>query len=135
MKQSRYPVTDMGLRNLALKIINLRKQDLARASGVHWRLLPNEKCFDRDCVCLLVEYDSPAISAPIRKSLTYIDKELSLPVCVKSFTWPDARSQLKGDQGDDATLIELYGYKDVRFDIGLKDRDFDQSNDEYAFSK
>lgn len=135
MKESRYPATDMGLHNLALKIINLRRLDLAREKGVQWQLLSNESCFDRECLCLLVEYESPEVNATFRKSLTYIDKESSLPVCVKSFAWADASSKLKGEQLDDATLVEFYGYKNVQFNIGLSDHDFDKENPEYAFSK
>lgn len=135
MKESRHPITDMGLLNLTKKLITYRKRDLAQGKGVHWQLIPDQKCFDRDCLCFVVEYERAEFEPVYRKTLTYIDKELSVPVCVKNFTWPEAGSQLTEEKLDEATCIEFYGYKDLRFSIGLKDSDFDRTNEQYAFRK
>lgn len=133
MKEARHPITDMGLLNLTRKIIAYRQNDLKRDKGVRWQLIPDQKCFDRDCLCLVVEYDSPEHNPEYRKTLTFIDKQLSLPVCVKNYAWPGAAEKIEAAQLDEATCIEFYGYKDVRLNVGLKDVDFDKGNENYKF--
>ena len=135
MKEARHPVTDMGLLSLTRKLIAYRQKDLASKKGVRWQLIPDQKCFDRECLCFVVEYDGKEYDAVYRKTLTFIDKQHSLPVCVKNFTWAEEGSKLEGEALDEATCIEFYGYKDLKFNAGLKDYDFDRSNEQYAFRK
>lgn len=133
MKEARHPITDMGLLNLTRKIIAYRQKDLKRTTGVHWQMIPDQKCFERECICLVVEYDSPEHNSEYRKTLTFIDKELSLPVCVKNYAWPAPAEKIEAAQLDEATCIEFYGYKDVKLNVGLKDMDFDKANENYNF--
>jgi hypothetical protein len=136
MSKSRHPITEMGLLQLAEAIAKYRKRDLTLKEGVRWQLLADQKILDQDCHCFVVEYASKEIEPTYRKSITYIDKEHSLPVCVKNFGWPDEETPTDDPQAlDEATLIEFYGYKDLRFETRLAAADFDKANSDYRFRR
>ena len=127
MKESRHPVTEMGLLELTELILKYRKRDLTLKDGVRWQMIPDQKFLDRPCDCWVTEYQKREVEQVYRKTITYIDKELSLPVCVRNFGWP-ADSEAVDDPAafDEATLIEYYGYTDIRFEHRLSDADFDK---------
>jgi hypothetical protein len=137
MKECRHPVTEMGLALLADQILKYRKRDLTLKGGLRWEMLPEQKFMDRVCDCWIVEYDSRDVEPVYRKSITYIDKELSLPICVRSFGWPEDGTEAAGDVAalDEATLIEYYGYTDIKFESRLTDTDFDKGNSDYTFRR
>ncbi len=127
MKESRHPVTEMGLLQLAELIHKYRKRDLDLKRGVQWEMLPNQQFLDHVCDCWVVEYTDKEIEPVYRKSITYIDKELSLPICVKNFGWADEGADTSDQAAlDEATLIEYYGYTEIKFEHRLSDAEFDK---------
>jgi hypothetical protein len=136
LKESRHPVVEMGLLQLSELILKYRKRDLALKEGVRWQMLADQRIMDRDCHCWVVEYDNKSIEPVYRKSITYIDKELSIPISVRNFAWPEADMPQDDPQAlDEATLIEYYGYKDLQFETRLTDGDFDKGNADYKFRR
>jgi len=127
MQESRHPITEMGILELASQIHKYRSRDCSLKRGVRWEMLPNQRHLDRDCDCWIVEYDSREIEPVYRKTITYIDKELALPISVRNYGWPEEEIDA-GDVTalDEATLIEYYGYTDIRFETRLSDADFDK---------
>jgi hypothetical protein len=136
MKESRHPVTEMGLLQLAEFVLQYRKRDLAQPQGVHWEMIPDQKFLDHLCDCWVVEYNNREAEKVYRKSITYIDRKHSLPICVKNFGWP-AQGEEFADAAalDEATFIEYYGYTDIEFETRLSDADFDKTNAEYKFRR
>ena len=132
LAECRHPITDAGLLRLAERLANDRRRDLGR-NGVRCRM-DDDFLDDRPCYRFTVEIDSPAIDESHRKSVQFIDKELSLPVCLKFYGWPDASSNGVADL-DEATLIECYRYTDIRLNQQLAESDFDRSNREYRFRR
>jgi hypothetical protein len=125
MQESRHPITEMGLLHLASQVHKYRSRDCSLQRGVHWELLPDQKHFDRDCDCWIVEYDGPEVEPVYRKMITYVDKELALPISVRNFGWPDEGVETSDATAlDEATLIEYYGYTEIRFETRLSDADF-----------
>ena len=136
MAESRHPVTEMGLALLAEQILKYRKRDMTLKSGLRWEMLPEQKFMDRACDCWVVEYDSREVEPVYRKSITYVDKELSLPICVRNFGWPEVDAEASDAAAlDEATLIEYYGYTDIKFEGRLTDGDFDKGNTDYKFRR
>ncbi|TWU13752.1 hypothetical protein CA54_25870 [Symmachiella macrocystis] len=137
MSQSRYPVTQMGLLRLVETLITDRRNDIEKKTELKCQLFDDEVCHERPCYRFVLEYGSQQVSATYRKSDLFIDKELSVPVQIANFTWPD--SDWGADWGceemDDETLIEYYGYCDLVLGTPLSDLDFDRSNEEYGFQK
>lgn len=135
LKESRYPVVDMGVLNLTDTLLRYRKRDLALETGLRWEMLGDQKVCDRDCYSFLVEYKSREVEPVYRKSITYVDKEFAFPLCVRNFGWPDEGEELAGEALDEATLIEYYGYRELQFTSRLSDVDFDKTNTEYTFRR
>lgn len=136
MSKARHPVTEMGLLQLTDLIIKYRKRDLAIKEGVRWQMLADQKILDQDCYGFVTEYLSKDVEPVYRKSITFIDKVHSLPICVKNFGWPSEEVPTDDPQAlDEATLIEFYGYKDLQFESRLCDADFDKANSEYKFRR
>lgn len=127
MQESRYPITKMGLLELADMVLKYRRRDYTLKRGVRWEMIPDQKHFDRDCDCWIVQYDSRDVEPVYRKSITYIDKELALPICIRNFGWPDESIDASDAAAlDEATLIEYYGYADIQLETRLSDNDFEK---------
>jgi hypothetical protein len=132
LAESRYPITGAGLLNLARKVLEHRHRDLERNSGCRCEIHDNQTLNDRPCFLFVTTYDSPEISATYRKSMLYIDKELSMPVCVRNYTWANEPNP---ETLDEDTLIEFYSYSDIQHESRLGDGDFDRTNEAYKMRR
>jgi hypothetical protein len=128
LSESRYPITKAGLLELAHIIMGFQQQDLARPSGLRCELRDHQEFEQRPCFLYLVEYASPEAHATYRKSMIYVDKELSMPICVKNFTWA---KDANPEKLDEETLIEFYAYTELRVQQQLESSHFDQNNSDY----
>jgi hypothetical protein len=137
MKESRHPITEMGLLQLTDLVLQYRKRDYEQnPKGVRWEMIPDQKFLDHVCDCWVVEYDNTEVEKVYRKSITYIDRELSLPICIKNFGFPaEGENFADATALDEATFIEYYGYTDVQFKDRLTDGDFDKKNADYKFRR
>ena len=55
---------------------------------------------------------------------------------MRNFGWLEKDVELSEELTlDDATLIEYYGYTDIRFDNRLPDIAFDKANSDYQFRR
>jgi len=119
MKESRYPVTELGLLNLTELLLQYRERDLTLDSGVTCRV-SEEEFEGRPCLRFEVEYASPAIDPVYRHSVALIDLERSVPLSVVNHGWPEG-SEVSDDE---STLLEHYAYRDLELEPGLEDADF-----------
>ena len=136
MKESRYPVTKIGLLELAQELIAYRQNDLNGKGKNCCQMLADQKINNRDCYCFLVQYKSKKTSELYRKSIICIDKETSLPVFITSYTWPgEDDEKLTGDELDKATFIESYTYSNIRLNAQLAEHEFQRTCKNYGFSR
>lgn len=135
LAEARYPVTRLGMLELARTIVEYRSKDITLERGVHCQIHDNQKFDGRDCYYSVVEYDDPKFSPLYRKSIVFIDKELQMPICVKNFTWDADGADDSSENFDQATLIEFYSYSDIRSELKLADNDFDRNNKKYGFKR
>ena len=122
--ESRYPATCAGLLALTKIILSHHDNDLKRASGITSEMRDGESFDNRPCYLTTLVYDSPTINADYYKSLILIDKELSVPVCVRNYTWVEGQAPAKEDED---SLIEHYSYTGLEINIQLTDNDFGKS--------
>ena len=128
MAETRHPITGAGLLALAEKTVEHRQRDLERDEGCQCEIHDNQTHNDRSCYVFVTTWDSPEYNDIYRKSVLYIDKELSMPVCVQNYTWAvDANPETI----DEDTLIEFYSYSDINIDAVHADGDFDRTNRDY----
>lgn len=119
-RECRNPITDVGLKRLAEITLRYRKRDLGLTSGVTCRELPDEPIGNRECVCYVVEYDSPRVEPVYRKSMVWIDQETHIPLAVKNYGWSEGQTTASNDEA----LVEHYVYTEVRFQRQLTDEQF-----------
>src|SRR6185295_10348143 len=53
MKESRYPVTEMGILQFIEMLLKYRHRDLALKQGVRWEIIPDQQFLDNPCDCLV----------------------------------------------------------------------------------
>jgi Protein of unknown function (DUF1571) len=128
MAETRHSIKRAGLLALAQKTLEYRQRDLERGEGCQCEIHDNQTLNDRPCYVFVTTWDSAEFNETYRKSVLYIDKELSMPVCVQNYTWAvDANP----DTLDEDTLIENYCYSDIKIEQELRDADFDRTNRSY----
>lgn len=135
LRESRHPVTQAGMLEIARRGIEYRKRELGLSEGVTCRMVSDQKFNDRPCYHFTTEFASPEIFAEYRKTIVYIDQELNLPIACRNYAWPEKDTNLTGNELDQATLIENYAYTDIQFETELADLDFDHHNEDYKFRR
>lgn len=131
LKHARYPVTSAGLLELTQITRKHRQADMTHETGVSAKLLEHQKLNGQDCLCLVVEYAKPELSSDekkeYRKSLIYIDSKSNLPICIRTFGWPEKISGSDPQKLDQTTLLELYAYKNIDFEAQVLNDDFSRA--------
>lgn len=133
--ESRHPITQIGLANLAKTILSSHQRDLERRAIVKCDQADNQLIAGRDCLCFVTEFRDAKSSPEYRKSVVMIDKEWNVPLFIKNFAWPTDAVTAVGEELDTATLIEQYTYADVKFRANLTAFDFDRTNEDYSFKR
>jgi Protein of unknown function (DUF1571) len=134
MAESRHPVTNAGLLNLAKKVADYRRKDLKQKAAVKCRLFEDQVLNDRKTYCFVIEYPNAAASKVYRKSVIFVDKEWLVPVCVQNFGWPDG-SAVEAAKLDKETLLEDYRFSSIHLDQKLADSHFDRYNEKYRLRR
>ena len=124
--QSRHAITEAGLKNLLIKHLEHRELDL-HGEGI--TASTTAATFDdRPVTQLEVSYSDQKHNPVYSRTVLMIDDELGLPVASMNFGW----TAIDRD-GDEATLIERYEYRDLDTATKLSSADFDRGNKAYNF--
>lgn len=134
LREARHPITRAGLLNLTKTLLENRRTDQVRNKGSVCRAVEGQQFNSRPCWCYVVEYDAPEFNETYRKSVSLIDQELLVPVCIQNYTWPSGKYE-NAAQLDAETLVESYSYTDIVFNQQLADVDFDTKNSAYTFRR
>lgn len=125
MKESRYPITDIGIKNLVEKIHTVLEDEIKFAE-CQVRFLEDARVNGRVCTHIEVVH-------PIRRShfnyhiaRVFIDRELQVPIYFASYDWPQT-------DGGTPDLLEEYAYTQLKVNCALTDRDFSSANESYGF--
>jgi hypothetical protein len=130
--EARHPANECGLKHLTETVLHHHKLDLAaECRGVACELHDHQTCNDRPCFLFVGTYESPERSPVYRKVAIYVDKELSMPICIQNYTWADG---VAPEELDEVTLVEAYSYSNIVLDAGtiqLAEEDFSRDNPKY----
>ncbi len=124
MRGQRYPITEAGVENLCVRLIEKGERDRK-----HAECLVNQtqvKLGERPGLLISVEHPERRPHFDFHKAEIFIDQELNVPTRYAAYYWPSS-------PGGQPEVIEEYTYQNVRLNIGLQDIDFDQSNPKYNF--
>lgn len=125
MSGQRYPLTDIGVENLVVKLIERGERDKGNGPcQVSFR--KNAKIGDRVCTVLEVQHAEKKPHYDFHKAQIFIDDELQLPIRYAAYDWP-------AEEGGNLEVIEEYTYLNLKPNVGLTDSDFDPANEDYNF--
>lgn len=125
MKGNRYPIWEIGFRNLIVKMAEIGRAD--REHG-ECQVTIHRQVDINGCICTLLEAVHPQRRDHFQFHIAriYIDDERNIPVAYEGYGWPENPS-------DEPPLIEKYYYTQIELNVGLKDMDFSVDNPAYGY--
>ena len=119
MRGNLYPITDVGLENLIVKLIERGERD-RRFDECDVQFIEGAAINGRTCTVLVVKHPVRRPHFDFHIARIFIDDELNLPVRYAAYDWP-------ATPGGRPQLLEEYTYTDIKVNVGLTDRDFDHT--------
>lgn len=125
LAEARYPVTRIGLKNLAKGIAAQWERESAFGE-CEVKYYPEAKLGEQPV--LVIESSHPTKRNQFKFAVTrlWLDKETRMPVRVQQYDFSPA-------PGGQPVLVEEYTYTDVEPNVRLTDADFDRRNPQYQF--
>ena len=125
MQGNRYPVTEIGVENLARRLVEVAEHD-KQFGECDVNFYPNAKVNGRICTCVQVSHPVPRRNFRFHLARVFIDDELTIPIRYEAYDWPQ-------EAGGQPVLLEEYTYMNVKTNNGFTDADFDPKNTAYKF--
>jgi hypothetical protein len=125
MQGNRYPITEIGMENLARRLVEVAEHD-RQFGECDVNFYPNAKVNGRVCTCVQVVHPVPRRNFRFHLARVFIDDELTLPIRYEAYDWPQ-------EAGGAPVLMEEYTYMNVKINNGFTDADFDPKNTAYKF--
>ncbi len=125
MMGNRYPITNIGVDNLARQLIEKGERD-RQYDECEVKFYKRAKVDDRVCTLIQVKHPEPRPYFDFHIARIFVDDELNVPIRYEAYSWPTSA-------GEEPVLEEEYTYRDVKINVGLTDDDFDPDNPEYEF--
>ena len=125
MRGQRYPMTEIGVENLIVKLIE-RGERAREMPDVQCEFRKNARVKDRTCTVLQVTQPTKTPGGEFYQAQVFIDDEINIPIRYIAYDWP-AR------EGDPLQVLEEYNYLNLKLNVGLTDADFDPRNPAYNF--
>ena len=125
MQGNRYPVTEIGVENLARRLVEVAEHD-KQFGECDVNFYPKAKVNGRVCTCVQVSHPVPRRNFRFHLARVFIDDELTIPIRYEAYDWPQ-------EAGGQPVLLEEYTYMNVKINNGFTDADFDPKNTAYKF--
>lgn len=125
MRGNRYPITEVGLEVLLLRMIEKGERD-RKHGECEVNIDRSTKLNGRDCTLIEIIHPVRRDHFEFHIAKIYIDDELNVPISYAAWTWPK-------EAGGEPVLEEQYVMADLKINVGLTDKDFDAKNPEYDF--
>jgi hypothetical protein len=125
MRGQRYPITEVGMDNLLLQLIDKGNRDRQHGE-CQVDFHHGAKINDRGCRMIQIIHPEQRPHFDFHRVQVFFDDELKLPVRYASWSWPT-------EPGGKPLLEEEYTYTNIKINVGLTDLDFDPESSEYNF--
>ncbi len=125
MRGNRYPITEVGLEVLLLRMIEKGERD-RKHDECEVKIDRSTKLNGRDCTLIEIVHPVERKHFEFHIAKIYIDDELNVPISYAAWTWPK-------EPGGEPVLEEQYVMADLKINVGLTDKDFDVANEAYDF--
>ncbi|MCA9024539.1 MAG: DUF1571 domain-containing protein [Planctomycetaceae bacterium] len=125
MKDSRYPITQIGMLRLAERLKQV-VSDIPLEAKLDVSVTRSE-FQNRPAIRQYVNFGSPAVQSDYSESELFIDEETMGLVSITNHGWTNG--------GEGSEFIEHYRYEQINWDARLTDEDFDEKNEAYPFAR
>ncbi len=125
MKGSRYPIYEIGFKNLVAKMKEFGLRDRQHGE-CEVSITRDVLVDDRPCTMIQVLHPVQRDHFAYHISKIYLDQDNDVLVGYEGFLWPEK-------PGEKPKLLERYFYVDMQINVGLTDQDFSADNSEYDF--
>lgn len=125
MKENRYPITQVGLKNMTDKVINQWESETKYGEATV-KYYNSAKLGDVECMAIECTHPQPRRQFRYHMTRVYVDKQTKFIVRVEQYGWPTRA-------GQQPPILEEYTYSDIKTNVGLGDADFDHRNPQYKF--
>jgi hypothetical protein len=116
-ENSRHTIVEAGIGNLIERFSSGYAMD--RSLGNVQVRLGDYEYNRRRCTRIeTIHPDNAGGRVAYYRSVIYLDKETHLPIRVENYDWPRQGGAPDGEQ------LEVYSYVDMKFNVGLSERDF-----------
>ncbi len=127
MRNSRYPIYDIGMLNLAEKLIEKGERDKVH-DQCQVEIYENQLVDQRACKLIQVKHPERKEGLEYHIAQIFIDNELYVPIRYAAYSWPT-------EAGGQPVLEEEYTYLDLKLNVGLTDLDFNPKHPDYKYPK
>ena len=125
MRGSKYPIWDIGFRNLIEKMYEIgvcdRDDDDCLVT-----VTPGVKVEGRPCTLIEIKHEQEKEVFTFHLAKIYVDDERKIPIGYEGYSWPETPD-------GEPILMEKFYYTDMNLNVGLKDTDFDPDNPAYQY--
>jgi hypothetical protein len=122
MRGQRYPITQVGIRNLTAELIQVAEAD-AKYAECEVTTRPNMKVNGRLTTMVQIVHPIPRQNFRAYTARVFFDNELKVPIYYDAYLWPSK-------PGEQPPLDECYAYSDLKINNNFTARDFDPDNPE-----
>ena len=127
MSGQRYPITDVGIRNLTTKLTKMWQGETKFAECVVTSN-PGTQINKRATTMIQVVHPVPRQEFRFHVARLFMDNELKIPIHFDAYGWPE-------QEGGEPPLDESYTYTSLKLNNGFTGRDFDPANNPDIFKK
>ncbi|MCP4193986.1 MAG: DUF1571 domain-containing protein [Planctomycetaceae bacterium] len=124
MRENRYPVTEFGIENLLLRLIQRARTQLAAGSDCEVDYLENVTVNGRIATGIVIKPSSSHDEMGFYEARVFVDNEWNIPIHYEAYAAP-------AEDSDQPRLLEQYTYTKLRLNVGYTDADFDEANPSY----
>jgi hypothetical protein len=125
MAGNRYPITQLGIRRLTERLIEVGEHDM-KYGECEVKMLEGAKINGRQCTCIQVVHPKQRNYFLFNMARIYVDNQLNVPIRYEAYEWPK-------EPGGEPQLTEEYTYLNLKLNNGFTDQDFDPKNPNYQF--
>lgn len=125
MKGNRYPITELGLENLCVRLLE-RAPLMIDRNTCEVKMIEGAKLNGRKCTCFQVIHRKKLPGVLAQKIQVFNDDEYKVPVHYAAYDFPR-------EEETDGMVLESYTYLNLQLNVGLIDTDFDSKNPTYNY--
>ncbi len=125
MKGQKHPITDVGIRNLTVKLAKMWEAE-TKFAECEVTSNPDVKINGRSTTMIQVIHPVPRQDFKFHAARLFMDNELKVPIHFDAYLWP-------GQEGSDPPLEESYTYANLKLNNNYTAREFDTVNNPDIF--